>query len=313
GGLGPEIARLIKGSTAIATDARGSLDELTNVADNSAPLLDTQTDTSDSVRSWAAHMATITGQLQTRDEDLQGILRAGPEATNQVRQLLERLQPTLPIVLANLASVAPVLITYQPNIEQLLVLLPMGVQLLQGSTLAGAKTGSPGLQLNFTTNLNIPRPCSTGFLPPQQIRSASVVDAPERPAGDIYCRIPQDAMFNVRGARNIPCETRPGKRAPTVKMCESDENYVPLNDGDNWKGDPNATLSGQDIPQLPPGAPPVPNSQPTEGPPIAAAFYDPATGSYVGPDGNVYTRGDLSQTAQESQTWQTMLLPPKSP
>jgi ABC-type transport system involved in resistance to organic solvents, permease component len=30
--------------------------------------------------------------------------------------------------------------------------------------------------------------------------------------------------------------------------------YVPLNDGNNWKGDPNATLSGQDIPQLPPGA-----------------------------------------------------------
>jgi hypothetical protein len=38
--------------------------------------------------------------------------------------------------------------------------------------------------------------------------------------------------------------------APTVKMCESDQDYVPLNDGLNWKGDPNATLSGQPIPQL---------------------------------------------------------------
>ena len=37
-------------------------------------------------------------------------------------------------------------------------------------------------------------------------------------------------------------------------MCESDEQYVPLNDGYNWKGDPNATMSGQDIPQLPPGS-----------------------------------------------------------
>ncbi len=36
-------------------------------------------------------------------------------------------------------------------------------------------------------------------------------------------------------------------------MCESNENYVPLNDGYNWKGDPNATLSGQAVPQLPPG------------------------------------------------------------
>ena len=36
-------------------------------------------------------------------------------------------------------------------------------------------------------------------------------------------------------------------------MCESNEYYVPLNDGYNWRGDPNATLSGQPIPQLPPG------------------------------------------------------------
>src|SRR6478752_8232613 len=51
--------------------------------------------------------------------------------------------------------------------------------------------------------------------------------------------------MNVRGVRNIPCETKPGKRAPTVELCESDEQYVPLNDGLNWKGDPNATMSGQ--------------------------------------------------------------------
>lgn len=34
--------------------------------------------------------------------------------------------------------------------------------------------------------------------------------------------------------------------ACTVKICESGQVYVPLNDGYNRKGDPNATLSGQD-------------------------------------------------------------------
>ena len=57
----------------------------------------------------------------------------------------------------------------------------------------------------------------------------------------------------MRGARNIPCETVPGKRAPTVKLCESNEQYVPLNDGYNWKGDPNATLSGQAFRNCRPG------------------------------------------------------------
>jgi phospholipid/cholesterol/gamma-HCH transport system substrate-binding protein len=95
-------------------------------------------------------------------------------------------------------------------------------------------------------------------------------------------------------------------------MCESDEQYVPLNDGANWKGDPNATLSGQDIPQLPPGSPPpaeVPPPAAVVPPPLAVAEYDPATGTYVGPDGKVYTQSNLAQNP-EDQTWQSMLTPP---
>jgi phospholipid/cholesterol/gamma-HCH transport system substrate-binding protein len=92
-------------------------------------------------------------------------------------------------------------------------------------------------------------------------------------------------------------------------MCESDQQYVPLNDGWSWKGDPNATLSGQDIPQLGTGSPPQAGSPPPgPAPPlaIAAAEYDPATGTYVGPDGHVYTQADLAQSAK-GKTWQSML------
>jgi phospholipid/cholesterol/gamma-HCH transport system substrate-binding protein len=88
---------------------------------------------------------------------------------------------------------------------------------------------------------------------------------------------------------------------------------VPLNDGDNWEGDPNATLSGQDVPQLPPGSLPPAGASPPPGgevPAIAAAVYDPATGTYIGPDGQTYTQADLAQNAPKEQTWQTMLMPP---
>lgn len=310
GGMGPDIARLVKGSTTLAIDARQHLGELTNLADNSAPLLDTQTDTSDAVRSWAAHLAGITTQFQAHDKDVRGILHNGPSAADQTRQLLDRLNPTLPVLFANLTQLAPVLVTYRNDLEQLLVLVPLGVQTVQASAIGGKDTQSTGLQLNFNLNVNLPRPCSTGFLPPQQIRSPSAVDSPDRPAGDLYCRTPQDSQFNVRGARNIPCETRPGKRAPTVKMCESDENFVPLNDGNNWKGDPNATVTGQDVPQLSPDPSPAPGPDPAAAPPpVAVAQYDSATGRYVGPDGKVYTQENLSPSASRTQTWQSMLVP----
>lgn len=315
GGLGPELSRFIDGSTQLAIDAKQNINELNNVVDNSGPILDTQTDTSDSVQAWASHLATVTGQLKDNDQALRGVLQKGAPAVGEVAALFDRLQPTLPVILANLVAIGDVAVTYQADLEQLLVLLPAGTAIIQAAGVANRNTKPDykGAFLSFNLNLNVPPACTTGFLPAQQQRAASFEDYPDGPAGDLYCRVPQDSTLNVRGARNTPCETRPGKRAPTVAMCESDEEYVPLNDGFNWKGDPNATLTGQSVPQPPPGTPgstalpaPVPSAPP---PPIAAAEYDPATGTYVGPDGKVYTQSNLARDAKE-QTWQAMLIPP---
>ena len=318
GGLGPEISRIVKGSTQLAIDSRKNLDSLTTVIDQSQPVLDSQANSSDSIRAWASHLAAVTGQLQAQNTAVAGVLQKGGPAAAEARQLIERLQPTLPILLANLVSLNQVAITYQPALEQLLVLVPQGIAQGQATLVMNLNTKQDyvGSKQEFKLNINLPHPCTTGFLPAQQMRPFVFQDAPDRPAG-LYCRIPQDSTVAVRGARNLPCLTVPGKRAPTVKMCESDEQYVPLNEGDNWKGDPNATLSGQDIPQLPPGSPPAGpppagNSPPIGAPPplpIAAAEYDPATGTYVGPDGHVYTQASLAQDAEEHKTWQSMLTP----
>ncbi len=298
GGLGPELSRLVQGSTKLATDADKNLDSLTALIDSSQPVLDSQSDTAGAIQTWAAKSAAIADQLRHQNPSLSGLLRNGGPGFDAGRQLFERLKPTLPVLLSNLVSVGEVAVAYQPAIEQLLVLVPQGVAVAQGFLMANANTKQAyrGLYLNFQMNLNYPPPCLTGFLPPQQQRSPSAQDYPDRPAGSLYCRVPQDSPLNVRGARNYPCLTVPGKRAPTAKMCESDEQYVPINDGYNWKGDPNATLSGQGIPQLPPG--------------VAVTPYDPATGSYVGPDGKVYSRPDLAQTGPQERTWQSMLMPP---
>lgn len=302
GGLGPELSRIVRSSTTLAIDARDNLDALTTLIDESQPILDTQIDTSDSIQAWAANTAQITRQVQENDAALRGILDNGPDAADAVRSMLDRVQPTLPVLMANLVSVADVAVTYQPNLEQLLVLTPPGLEILQGAGLANRDTKQDyrGLYLSFNLNLNLPPPCMTGYLPAQQRRSPSEVDYPDRPAGDLYCRVPQDSQFNVRGLRNVPCAARPGKRAPTAKMCESEENYVPLNDGYNWKGDPNATLSGQ----------PVPQPRPETPTPVAIAQYDPNSGTYVGSDGRTYMQSNLARSAPEGQTWQHMLLPP---
>ena len=176
GGLGPELSRLVQGGTALAIDARKNLDPLTTLIDQSKPILDTQTDTAGSIQAWASNLATITDQLQSQDAAVAGILEKGPGAADEVRALFDRLQPTLPIVLANLVSIGEVAVTYQPSLEQLLVLLPQGTAATAAIGVAKANTKQDymGDYLTLNLNLNLPPPCTTGFLPAQQQRVAQL-------------------------------------------------------------------------------------------------------------------------------------------
>jgi phospholipid/cholesterol/gamma-HCH transport system substrate-binding protein len=314
GGLGPELSRIVDGSTSLAIEGGKSVDQLAQLIDQSPPVLNSQVRTSDSIATWAARTASITGQLKAQDQAFGDLLNVGGPALNEGKALFDRVAPALPVLLANLVSLGDIAVTYRNDLEQLLVLYPQGTAVMSAIAVAdsGVKQAYRGIYLDFNLNLNTPPPCNTGFLPVRQQRSPSDQDYPDRPAGELYCRVPQDSDLNVRGVRNIPCETNPAKRAPTAEMCESDERYVPLNDGYNWKGDPNATLSGQGIPQYPPGADPgVPQPSGTSPPaaaPVAVVPYDAATGNYIGPDGRNYTQGDLANPA--NKTWQSMLEPP---
>ena len=295
GGLGPELARIVDGSTALGIEAGKATDSLTALIDQSPPVLNSQVRTADSIVAWASHMASITGQFKAQDKAFRDLLAVGAPALNEGKAFFDRVAPAMPVLLANMVSLGDIAVTYNNNLEQLLVLFPQGTAVMSAITVAnaGTKQAYRGIYLDFNLNLNLPPPCNTGFLPAVQQRSPAQVDYPERPVGDVYCRIPQDSDMNVRGVRNIPCANNPAKRAPTVEMCESDQNYVPLNDGFNWKGDPNATLSGQGVPQYPP---------------VAAIPYDPATGDYIGPDGRRYTQTDLAHPG--GQTWESMVVPP---
>lgn len=312
GGLGPELSRIVDGSTALAVAGGRTVDPLAGLIDQAPPVLDSQVQTSGAIATWAGRTAAIMAQFKAQDAAVRDLLTQGTSGIEEGRAMLDRVSPALPVLFANLVSLGDIAVVYRHDIEQLLVLLPQGIAAMAAIIVPSSNTKQEyrGAQLDFNLNLNLPPPCTTGYLPPAQRRSPASVDAPDRPAADLYCRVPQDSEFNVRGVRNIPCESKPWKRAPTVELCESDEDYVPLNEGYNWKGDPNATTSGQDVPQYPPGQDPrLPPPRGTAPPPapVAVATYDPATGEYIGPDGRRYTESDLAHPRAKS--WQSLLVP----
>ena len=343
-GSGDELAMLFESTSRVAGDLNAVADRARTLIDDSKPLLDGGVVSTEALRTWARGLAGVTGQLATDDPQFRGLLANGPGALDEASQLLNQIKPTLPVLLANLTTVGQIGITYHASVEQLLVLLPPFIASLQ--TVGLPRNNPTGFtQGDFTLTLNDPPACTVGFLPPSSWRSPSDLSDIDTPDG-LYCKLPQDSPVAVRGARNYPCMGQPGKRAPTVEICESDKPFEPLAMRPHVIGpypvDPN--LLAQGIPPddrvtfqenifgplegtpMPPGPPPaagVPEIPPvtppgavvapsafspgkTGGPSVAIATYDPKTGQYATPDGGVYRQTNLVPQSGD-RSWEDLL------
>jgi len=383
-GAGYDFGSLFDSSAKVSGDLNSVADRARTLTEDTGPFLDTQAQTTDQIRLWARSLAGVTGQLAKNDPQVRTVLEEGPGAFNEASRLLDQIKPTLPVLLANLTTVGQIAVTYHASIEQVLVLLPPFTAAVQ--SFLGTKTANGLATGAFNLIISDPPACTVGFLPPSQWRAPAdtrIVDTPD----GLYCKLPQDSPIGVRGARNYPCQGQPGKRAPTVEICESDKPFMPLAMRQHVFGtyplDPN--LIAQGIPPddrvnwnrerifgpvegtpLPPGAvprgtppsagpPPLPaplnpaaqmsevspiapidvpspptgpptgaasgapagpsvapsafgrdGSQP--GPSVAVAQYNPHTGSYVAPDGQVYRQSDLvaPTSPKAPKTWKDM-------
>ncbi|BBY82820.1 MCE family protein [Mycolicibacterium pulveris] len=282
-GAGPDLQSLLDSAATITGDANAVSDQTRALIDDSGPLLDSQVESADAIRTWARSLAGVTDQLQQNDPEIRAVLQRGPGFAQEVSRLLTEVKPTLPILLANLTTVGQVLATYNPALEQLLVIFP-GIIAAQQSF--GLPTNNPtGLPSgDFALTIGDPPACTVGFLPPSQWRSPEDMTTVDTPEG-LYCKLPQDSPISVRGARNYPCIEHPGKRAPTVQLCDDPKGYQPLAMRQHYTGpypiDPNLISQGYPVDDrvdfqerihapiegtpLPPGA--VPKGKPPVSPP----------------------------------------------
>ena len=220
-----DLGSLSDSAAKISADLNSIGDRARTLTEDAVPLVDSQAQTTDSIRTWARSLAGVSQQVATDDPQVRTLLRAGPNAADEASRLLNQIKPTLPVLLANLTSIGQVAVTYNPSLEQLLVLLPPYAASLQ----AGAPTRNPtGMPLaDFHFNLDDPPVCTVGYLPASQMRSPADTSTVDTPDG-LYCKLPQDSPVGVRGVRNNPCMGHPGKRAPTVEICDSDKPFEPL-------------------------------------------------------------------------------------
>ena len=224
-GSGYDLGSLSDSASRISADSNRIVERTRTLTEDSQPLLNAQAQTTDSIRTWAHSLAGISDVLANDDSRVRTVLEQGPGALDEASRLFQQIKPTLPLLLANLTTIGQIGITYHPSIEQVLVLLPAAVAYEQ--TAAGNNWPDGQARGDFALTVDDPPICTVGFLPPSQWRSPSDTSVIDTPDG-LYCKLPQDSPLAVRGARNYPCMGHPGKRAPTVEICNSDKPYMPL-------------------------------------------------------------------------------------
>ena len=238
GGLGPALHRLVDSTQGLAGDFAANSADINAIIANSAPLLDSQTASSEQIRRWVHNLAVVANQTAQQDPQLKSVLANAAPTLDTATNIVGAVRDSLPQTLANLQVVTGLLLRYRKGVEQVLVLLPQAAAVAQTTTLP-----FPGeARIDLGLAINQPPPCLTGFLPASQWRSPADTSIAPLPAGT-YCKIPQDFTQNaVRGARNIPCIDVEGRHAASPQDCRSDKPYVPL--GTNpWYGDPNQILN----------------------------------------------------------------------
>jgi phospholipid/cholesterol/gamma-HCH transport system substrate-binding protein len=224
-GAGYDFGSLLDSGAKLSSDLNGVADQTRTLADDSRPLIEGQAASADAIRTWARSLAGFTGQVAASDPKLRTVLHTFPGFSDEVSALLNQIKPTLPVLLANLGTVSEILMTYNASLEQLLVLLPPYFAQQQSYTPLSDSTGNA--RGDFGVLVDDPPACTVGFLPQSQWRSPDDLSDIDTPDG-LYCKLPQDSPIAVRGVRNFPCIRKPGKRAPTVEICNSDKDYVPL-------------------------------------------------------------------------------------
>ena len=201
-GAGYDLGSLLDSASTLAADADRTGDTTRALLEGARPLLDSQDQSADAIRIWARSLAGVTGQVAADDQQVRSLLDKGPGAAQEATKLLDSVQLTLPVLLSNLTSIAQLGVTYHAGLEQILVLLPPEVSIVQA---VQPTKNAQGLGLGDfrISGTSAPPPCTVGFLPPSAWRDQSdttTIDTPD----DIYCKLPQDSSVAVRGARNFP-------------------------------------------------------------------------------------------------------------
>jgi len=210
GGAGQDLGDVVDSSSRLVEAAQRQLRDTHDLIDALDPVLRTQIGLRNQTAGYASSLAGFTGALAKHDRQLRELIRAGSPGLEEANGLVADLQPQLPSLLGNLATVGAVTRTYLPNLTQILVVYPATVARLQSAVNPRAAEGD--VQLDLRATVNDPPSCITGYLSPTERRVPGETSV-RAVNGEAHCAVASADPRSVRGDRNLPCPNSTARAA----------------------------------------------------------------------------------------------------
>jgi len=207
-GTGRPLQAVLDGTNALLDEATTHEDATISLIESSETVLATQQRGATDIQRFTDGFARLAAALRKSDGSIRTLFADGPPAFDQIERLLADLEPTLPALLSNLATVSEVVAVQIPAVEQLLVTFPVMVAGgFSGTTADGY--GYVGMQLDYSAAA-----CTEGYIPLNDQRPAS--DMSDPPDQEVYNRVRCDesAPINVRGTKYAPRPSGTARVAP---------------------------------------------------------------------------------------------------
>ncbi|MGI5233352.1 MCE family protein [Actinoallomurus sp. CA-142502] len=298
-GTGPDLQSLLDSNKRILEALNATYPETIQLLNNGRTVLDTQVDEGPTFRQFSHDLASLTSELKHDDGTVRSVLNTAPGTLDQADDLFDRIEPTLPTLLANGSVVGQVLTSRSTQLRQMLVTYP----LIVGSAFTVAP-GDGTVHFGLELNLNAPPVCTKGYENtrvryPQDTRPASI-----NPKAS--CKLPKNSTTAVRGSRNAP-PAGPYPKLPAGATAGAGfpyERSYSSGSSSSSSSDAAKQASARQSPGASDGAQSASQLQT-----LFVSGYDPRTRVYVGPDGKQYRLGKVSQLTGDA-SWQTLLLSP---
>jgi phospholipid/cholesterol/gamma-HCH transport system substrate-binding protein len=297
--LGPSLQALIDNGNSLTRSAIQSLPAQLKLIDDGKTVLDTQNQVASELKSWAASLASFSGQLKVSDPDLRSILDSGVGASRQLASLLRANSPVLPALLGNLVTFNRIQEVRLPYVRATLELFP--------GQAAGGFFVTPGDgTAHFGMVSDNANPCTAGYgstrLRGNNDNGHTLSDWGGPANLNAYCQASKASNSDNRGSRLVPrpdnaqvtnADPYPGpvygkSKSPTV----ADQRK-------GYRGQTTATGTGAAAAQ---------GGSET----VVPLPYDPNTGLFTGMDGKHYQLGYSGPLAPifGSSSWEWLLIAP---